>query len=372
MKKIEQIILHESPHSDELLSFILLRQFGEKMFPGVTTARVTPFSAGLLKEGDLPENIIALGTGKGMFDEHGKSNYTCAAVLVAEKLGIDKNLSLVKILAQTLQEDRHGSSVKNEIPAIVKILHMAKFSLKEVLSWYETIFWAEFAKEENNPSIGELTPTTLESGYELVKAYAGEDKAGEWKALADLAIEKRQELFVKAKKHFQHHGKRQTLNTEDFGPLQIGFIELGNDDFAVVMNSAARFCKIEFFVQKNSEGNIQIFTDSKLKINLTNLARNIRVAEAKKRGVKIKSIQTIAMEGTHSEVPMWHLLEGACSMLFNGSLSATMIEPTALTPCELLEIIKETFIRKEKGFPVDPMAFKSSRATCELEGSFAK
>jgi hypothetical protein len=375
VKQITQILVHTSSHADELLSLILLRHFGEEMFPGVTTATVTEFSGGILKEGDLPENIIGLGTGKGMFDEHGKKDGNiCAATLVADKLGISGNPGLMKILAQTLQEDRNGSNVKNEIPSIVKILHMAKFSLEDVLGWYETVFWAEYTHEEKQPGVA-TGPTTLESGYELIKAYATEEKANEWKALADLAIEKRQEMFVKAKKHFQHYGKRQTLNTEDFGPLQIGFVELNKEqgeEFGAVMNSAARFCKIELFVQKSSDGNIQVFTDTRLKIDLTGLTEGIRKAEAKKRGVVIKDTASLAMEGTHPELLMWHLLEGAHSMLFNGSLSATMIEPTVLTPGELLEIIKETFARKEKGFQVDPMAFQPSRATRQLEGAFAK
>jgi hypothetical protein len=147
------------------------------------------------------------------------------------------------------------------------------------------------------------------------------------------------------------------------------------------MNSAARFCKIELFVQKGSEGNIQIFTDSRLKIDLTKLARNIRVAEVKKRSIQIKSIQTIAMEGTHPEIPMWHLLEGQHCMLFNGSLSATMVEPTALTNIEIRDIIMETFGRKQNVFPIgeqafkkpvqcDPKAFVSTSATQSLETAF--
>jgi hypothetical protein len=379
--QITQILLHTSPHADELLSLILLRHFGEEMFPGVSTATVTEFSGGLLKEGDLPENIIALGTGKGMFDEHGKDGNICAATLVADKLGISQNPSLVKILAQTLQEDRNGSSVKNEIPSIVKILHMTKLSLEEILAWYETIFWAEYFHEEGKCSIG-LSPTTLESGYELVKAHAGQEKADVWKALADLAIEKRQEMFLEAEKQWLENGKRQTLETEN-GSLRIGFIESN----LILMQSAARFCrpktrwtKVDLFVQKSSEGNIQIFTDSKLKIDLTNLTRNIRVAEAKKRGIKIQSIETIAVEGTHPEISMWHLLEGSHTMLFNASLSATMVEPTALTPSELLSIIKETFGRKQNVFPIaqafkkpkqcDPKAFIPTSATKSLEGAF--
>jgi len=390
VKQITQILVHTSPHADELLGLIILQSWGEGKFPGVNTAKVTPFSGGLLKKGDLPENVVAIGTGYGLFDEHGKSGNECAATLIAKELGVRDFKAIEKILKQTLQEDRNAAKVKNEIPSIVKILHMVGLPLQEVIDWYKVVYSAEYqfehrlamklSEEEWQNHIDSAEPTTMETGYDIVAGIKGEEEANRWKQVAETAIAMRQEMFVKAKKHFQQNGKRQTLNTEDFGPLQIGFVELikeenkvsQDEEFGAVMNSAARFCKIELFVQKGSEGNIQIFTDSKIKIDLTKLARNIRVAEAKKRGIKIQSIQTIAMEGTHPEVPMWHLLEGQHSMLFNGSLSATMIEPTVLTPGELLEIIKETFGRKEKGFHVDPMAFQPSRATRQLEGAFAK
>jgi hypothetical protein len=372
-----QILLHESPHADELLALILLRMRGEEMFPGVKTAEVTTFSGGLLKVEDLPENIIAIGTGGGTFDEHGKGGNICAATLTAEMLGLGNDRSLTKILAQTLKEDRNGASRKNEIPSIVKILHIAKVPLNEIIAWYDTVFCAERFYEteasarqeyiENEQSwfdrIQNAEPTTLESGFELVKDWLDEESAKSWKLTADLAIAKRQEMFLEAEKQWLRDGERHELNTPN-GTLNIGFMKSDSP----VMNSVARFCrpntrwsKVDIFVQMNKDGNIQVFTDAKLNIDLTKLARNIRVAEAKKRGIKIKSIQSISMEGTHPEFPMWHLLEGSHSMLFNGSLSATMIEPTMLTPSELLEIIKETFRRKENRFQIPSSAFRPAK-----------
>ena len=366
---IRRIIMHEKPHADELAALVILRWWGKLKFPGVEKAKISLFGGGrMLEARNLHEDTIAIGVGGGMFDEHGREDNQnqCTATLVAKALNLLFHRPLMKILAQTLREDRNGNSRKNEIPSVVKILHVVGTPFEQVLAWYEDIFWAEYRHEEglaNSPEFfnqhnqkwlqrfEELKETTLETGYELIKEDLGKERADKWLTFAHKAIEKRQEMFLEAKAEWERNGKSFCWNTV-FGTIRIGYhkivpsiptkgkVETVKD--LPLLNAASRKAGVNLFVQQNSLGNVQIFTDKRRKIDLAEVARQIRLVEAKKRKTPIMSVRTLDMEGTHPEMPIWHLLEGNHSMLFNGSLTADGVEPTLLTLDEIVEIVKRT------------------------------
>jgi hypothetical protein len=395
---IDVVLVHEGAHADENLGGTLFIAYGEELYPGASSAKVFEhsFGGGVMKPEDQPANVVLIGMGGGEFDEHGKPGNHCAATLVAQKLGLLSNQALAKITLQTLIDDNHASlGQKNTIPFLIKAMNDAEIPFEETFKWYQVLFWAEYRHQQALVEKGKfnqeyqdvlnymlaqperinlrtdpwakriiaIPQTTLESGYELIKADKGETAANDWKVLPDLAMAKRQEDFLAAEKEWLANGKRETLETDD-GDLRIGFIESD----LTQMHSAARFCrpdtrwaKVDLFVQKKSAGHIQIFTDVKLKINLTDLARNIRLAEAKKRGVTIKDVESLSMEETHPEIPQWHLPKGNPYMLLNSSLSAKCVEPTILTKNEVRQGIIETFRRKQNVFPIDQRAFRPAK-----------
>lgn len=353
-QQYDRIILHAKPHADELLALLLLQKWGGTKFHGVETAEICLFGGGSrLVSHNLPKGTLAIGLGGGVFDEHGRGEgkeEECTATLVAKKLGITQHLPLTKILAQTLREDRNGSRLKDEIPSIVKILHMVGVDFKKVLEWYRTIFWAEyhheekivplFSRKEFLERFHNLQETTLDYGYELIKEVFGLQRADQWKTIANKALTKRQEMFLQAKKEWKSEGKSFWWNSV-FGKIRIGYAKSDSP----LMNSAARNCGVDLFVQQNSLGNVQIFTDKKCNIDLTEVAKQIRIAEVRKGKGKyppISDTRSLSMEGTHPMMPIWHLLEGKHSRLFNGSLTADGVEPTALTLEEILSIGKKT------------------------------
>ena len=364
---ISRIILHEKPHADELAALVILRWWGKLKFPGVEKAKISLFGGGrMLEAKNLPKDTIAIGVGGGMFDEHGRENNQeqCTATLVAKALDLFYFRPLTKILAQTLREDRNGNTRKNEIPSIVKILHMVGTPFEQVLAWYEDVFWAEYRHEENLADSPEyfgqtnrkwlqrfqnLEETTLETGYELVKEDLGKESADRWIAFAHKAMAKRQEMFLEAKAEWKKNGKSFCWNTM-FGTIRIGYHQATSTTIngkvvsgdSSLLSAAARNDGVSLFVQQNSLGNVQIFTDKRREIDLTEVARQIRLTEAKKRKMPIMSMRTLDMEGTHPEMPIWHLLEGNHSMLLNGSLTADGVEPTLLTLEEIVEIVKWT------------------------------
>jgi len=95
------IVTHENPDLDAILSSLLLKQFGEEKFPGVSKAKIEFVSAGTLYKGEnaqtlLDRGVIMVDTGGGQFDTHPDENNKVdrsklnrsATDLVAEYLGI--------------------------------------------------------------------------------------------------------------------------------------------------------------------------------------------------------------------------------------------------------------------------------------------
>ena len=75
--RITQIAMHEGPHLDEILAYVLLKTQGEKRFLGISQAQPVFWSHGgevppdVLSTGELfKRGVLALGQGFGPFDEH--------------------------------------------------------------------------------------------------------------------------------------------------------------------------------------------------------------------------------------------------------------------------------------------------------------
>lgn len=96
---INTIITHVNPDLDGMLSILLLRKYGESLFPGVSSARIDFIDATDLPYGMAPSQLekkgmLAVDIGGGRFDSHPVKNGVAmkadraAADLVAEKLGL--------------------------------------------------------------------------------------------------------------------------------------------------------------------------------------------------------------------------------------------------------------------------------------------
>jgi hypothetical protein len=120
---VKNILTHEHPDIDAILSVLLLRKFGEERFPGAATAEVIFASAGELPNGKTPgelekEGILAVDIGGGRFDTHptGEQVHTakrdrCAADLIAEALGVLDHPHWKAIIEYTRQQDTTGQGL---------------------------------------------------------------------------------------------------------------------------------------------------------------------------------------------------------------------------------------------------------------------
>lgn len=119
---INEILTHEFPDLDAILSVLLLRQFGEPYFPGVSTAKVIFSSAGHLPDDLSPKQlekkgILAVDIGGGRFDSHpnaqtGKAkNERSATDLVAEYLGVIDHPEWALLVEYARLQDTTGHSL---------------------------------------------------------------------------------------------------------------------------------------------------------------------------------------------------------------------------------------------------------------------
>jgi len=121
--RITEVVTHQHPDLDAILSIHLLAEHGRDQFPGVEEASYTFVSANSLPGGKTAEQleaegVLAVDTGGGRFDTHpveGEANEdkwdTCAAQLVAEALGVDKAPAYRFLLPYTLNHDARGQSL---------------------------------------------------------------------------------------------------------------------------------------------------------------------------------------------------------------------------------------------------------------------
>src|SRR5579872_2880232 len=95
---IKEIWVHKKPDIDEIIAIWLLMKFGQKLFIDIEVAEIKFVDPAKVKGSYselLAQGILAIGFGKGRFDEHQKESgdgerirNKSAASLVAEALGI--------------------------------------------------------------------------------------------------------------------------------------------------------------------------------------------------------------------------------------------------------------------------------------------
>lgn len=119
---ISEILTHEFPDLDAILSVLLLRKFGEEKFPGVSQAKVSFSSAGQLPDDLTPKQlekkgILAVDIGGGRFDSHpssttGKAKHDRSATdLVAEYLEVIDHPEWALLVEYARLQDTTGHSL---------------------------------------------------------------------------------------------------------------------------------------------------------------------------------------------------------------------------------------------------------------------
>ena len=361
---ISKIITHRRPHADELVARMLLKKFpeGEKHFPGVAEAATSYMTTGELPEGktadDFPDTIF-LGCGGGDFDEHATSQKErvvgeCCATLVAKALGIDKDEGLQKILTFVKSEDLKGTKVKNELPMLIKFVHQLSEDEEAISKWVEDAYYAHYLdekkkweaienKSKNLPDAemkwkemkGKWQRPTLENTFTLLKSQNYKDLAW-WLSFAEDALKFQDKRFKDAEVEFKAKGKMEKIKGPYGAEITIATITSDNEE----MNKYARNSGADIVVQFSSRGHVAMMTRRPAKIDITFVFVLLRMAEQHYRGrPAVKDQEILSREGAVEGIPEWYLGRSH-DIGFNGSMTASDIEPTKIPHDKVIELVK--------------------------------
>jgi hypothetical protein len=385
---ITSIVTHGSPHADEIAAEWMLRRFdkGEQKYPGIKNAARMQMHSCVFPQGktykDYPERLF-IGCGFSPFDEHslgeGLGDLECTATLVAKHLNIYHDSALQKILHDVLVEDRYGMQDPREIAYVIKLLHRTapesdpnNTHTDKVVKWAMTAFDAiylwqqEMRKGCANKAEWKTIrsgqewqkPVTLESAKGLVeKAFPG--KADEWHRVGKQAFDLRNKRREQAIKDFSRHALIQEIYLPQGRRGKLAFIKTESDQMRV----AAKQANVSILIQRNSQGNVQIFC-TEPDLDLREVAHLCRYREQERRGkLVVTDPKKLESVGMLEEVPYWHLMDTASSdnkdTLLNGSITASMVDPTILADDEIIKLVK---------IGINPANFEKERfRMCRIE-----
>lgn len=315
MATFHTIVTHECPHFDEILGIWLLRKFGEKEFPGISSAKIKFWATGEEYE---QEGTLFIGVGGGRFDEHPDVNgerkeHECAATLVAKALGLGDEPALEKILKFAINSDLKAGSHPFDITSIVKAFYQQTSDPEEVINW----------------------------------------------AVKGIEVKYQEQLrfLTVTRDEFEHSAQIEEIPGPNGRTLKMVSIASDNP----LMSKFARSVhgvNADIVIQKQSSGNVQIFTNAKSGLVLYDVAQMLRLTEQElKNDIRTKDWKMLAAEGKVESAEEW-FFQVAGQMLLNGSLTATQVPPTKISFEKIKEIVR---------IGVDLQSFEPGRADhCKL------
>ncbi len=242
------IVVHWRPDLDAITGIWLLKKFGEEKFPGIAKARIEFLENG----GELPEEksadelekegIIYVDCGRGRFDHHPAAEYPedCAATLIAKYLEIDDNQTLETILRFVVNNDLKGQSHPFDLAYTIKLMHGHHTSEPERI-----INWAIEA---------------LETKYHEQLLF-----------------------FSSTREEYERKAEIDEVTITNGRLLKVVTVVSDNEN----LSKYARFLGADVVIQKQSSGNVQIFTNQKHGLTLYDVAQMLRLEEAKAKSVTI-------------------------------------------------------------------------------------
>ncbi|MBX4209116.1 hypothetical protein KW799_00230 [Candidatus Parcubacteria bacterium] len=372
---------HKNPHGDELCAFA----FGMRFDPEYRNARIVTFGSkgeALLaaKAGD----ITLIGIGDGAYDEHNKDCQECAVTLIARRFKLDE-LMFFRLLEEVRSCDLQAKARRTHISELLKILY-DHHSETKVIAWgleaYRILIeaceagnykpqptgiieevsvelTAKFAGTGSNQTMREAWKdcqaavnnnkgalTELRTVAELIAESEGRDAAKAWAKVGIEALFQRQLDFEKALEEVKKGSRFVAPWTRwDQGSAVNGSfygVAIHSDNSQTVRAFRSnRAGNLDLLIVRQSNGNVQVFSNSKSNVPMVQCAKALRFAEASKRGISV-SINDLGVEGDCKEVPQWHFFAKG-GMVMNGSKSHPNIERTHLSNREILEVVASAF-----------------------------
>lgn len=386
---VKEVFIHPNFHTDEGCTHWLsrsksFREKVEKVFPGISQAKRSFWALGQSLPVMEKPDTISFGCRGGRADEHNRRGeafqQTCSAKMFAEITGLLTNdESLNTVLAKVLREDRKGAFCPESIHAVLKQIHRMQNPPppEEILEWMDLAFEAEYQTFKSDENIRMRNKVlTIKHAKEMIEKLFGKQKANEWEDLPKRAMRnfgERKERMLRRLSEDRAKGtqsefwstfgyrsivnspKGEYLSTESFFPMVV----IETKSFEAMQ--AAIDLGAAVVIVKRPDGNVAIFSNRKLKIDLTNVALALRSEELDlmwENGIaKMKSgMFTPHQLRSRGHVitwppmtPYWFLHDVPrkdANQLYNGTESASMVLPTQIPLAKIVKIVRIVLGRK--------------------------
>ncbi|MFH0779749.1 MAG: hypothetical protein V1928_02715 [Parcubacteria group bacterium] len=279
-----EVSTHDEPHLDEIACIWEMKRYG-----------TLTFISNYAMEGKL-----SIGIGGGPFDEHAADNIErkegeCAATLMAKALGVEDDPALEPILKFVCSRDLKGKSQPFDLDSLVKLMN---------------------ARFPNDPEhVIEWAIAALEAKYQEQLAFFTSTKA---------AFEKAKIEDVEGP-----GGRKYRMVVAESDEAQLSKYARSN----LGGNSA-------IIIQRQSSGNVQIYTNQKYNLTLYDVIQMLRFEEQKSKGKLITADwKMLSSEGKVAGAEEWYLHYSG-QMILNGSLTVKNVPPTKLTLEQIVYIVR--------------------------------
>jgi hypothetical protein len=424
-------ILTHRLHLDEALAIVFLLLFGKKKGIDVTKAKVKLVHSNRLPGGKTwkqldDEGVFVLAEGGSPSDEHGKDpkkRDKCAALLIAEKLGIAEDGKLRLLIEEVRLFDRRAEATQTALGTVMKDCYAAgRRSVSDVMSWsitgaldlvryhisgkdllmddkaYAEVFskaWHDVAQaspeawtEEMRDRMMRIYAASATNAQKLLTdlsyvyfaryTMSGKEKADAWlyEAAYDMVVYQRK--FFAARDEFL--AKARVVRTWAWVngqtvPIRVAAIRSDSEVMNKVFRSSSvfkRLGRIDALVQKKSSGNVGVFLNHSSRLPSDDLARMLRWREDEVQGREHGLWDKLDEAETMESIEEWfyHRTDVAgASAFYNGSLSHPDVPPTQIKALDLLEIVVDAFHpdsvkrwrRKHNAFDPRPIKPKKER-----------
>lgn len=310
-QKYSKIIFPTRPQSDTCAATFLLKKFGEKQFPGISEAQTEIWQ--IIPEGETEgslekKGIVLIDLGGGRFDHHGKLQKTTATALVADFLGVQDDPALAKILEFTERDDFYGKGTISSDP-LDRVFGLA--GLITSLNRFYT---------DNPALIMEITRAIFSAHYE-------DEKKRTHELPAELK-EKEQAGLVQNFIAKQRDKKLKVILIESDNLSMPGYLRSRNGGaFDVV-------------VQILSSGHVNILTRPTKRVDLRQLARQIRIEEVAYGGKNLNLSEfDLKKTARIKQAPEWYF-DPATNSIQNGGANPKEISATKIPKTEFPRILK--------------------------------
>ena len=295
------------------------------------------------------EGVLYLGRGGPgvLFDEHpgeGRPNRlsnTCTISLMADYLGVRDSDKIAPVVDAILAEDIKANSGTNSLPAVAKHWHMLHPT--DPARIYPLVSQACEALFDDERGVTFSDSRSMLGYGNIFDAIAWCHRKRPDKQVAQEWMQQVFAIHDAAQAAFEDAYNFYTADKVVREVLPVRLVQKGGkkrwrQDYSVVsilsddpyMSKVVRYHwkKVAVIIVQNSKGQVQILPSRNLSLKMTDVLTGIRLEEQERRGnVKTTDWNDLKADGEVPGCTNWFYFNG---MIFNASLTAPDVEPTAI------------------------------------------